>query len=175
MGYHFLETLLNVDSPAARSERPYEFPDSVPCCSARDARPGRRKRRACASTTTRSRPNSRPTSPPDHGSRQGQVHGPAGSERRRLRTAQRPARHQGSRRKEPAALRRARHPGFHRARAAARRLVQRRLHHPDLRIRRHARKRRQQPGARASSWPTSATTPAICSMPDAGSRSADSA
>ena len=28
MGYHFLETLLNVDSPAARSERPYQFPDS---------------------------------------------------------------------------------------------------------------------------------------------------
>ena len=39
--------------------------------------------------------DSRPTSPSNHRQSQGQIHGFAGHKRRRLRTAQRPARHQG--------------------------------------------------------------------------------
>ena len=58
MSYHFLETLLNVDSPAARSERPYEFPDFCVAGPVRDRHRGPRRRRACASTTTISRLNS---------------------------------------------------------------------------------------------------------------------
>src|SRR5258708_13751647 len=123
MSYHSLETLLNVDSPAARFERPYEFPDSVVTDfvagrAVRDSVPGRGQA-APARRRLRDRGSTRSASPPNHGSRQGKVHGPAGPERRRLRTAQRPARHQSYRRTESVAPPPAPTPAFHRRNPAA--------------------------------------------------------
>ena len=169
MASRFLETLLNADSPSARSERPVEFPRPAAIGFRRDALAGRRED-PLARRRLPDRGRTYASSASDFGAGEGQVHGASGSDRRRLRTAQRLARYPRSRRPEPAALGRARHSGFHGSRAAARRPRQRTLPPRSPSNTKASSKPPTTARFPASNSPMLATIPATCSTPDAGSR-----